>query len=319
MEKLPVLAIVIPCYNEEESLDDAMSKLSSVMLKLVELEKIGKGSFLCFVDDRSLDGTWSKIKGLSKNNKNVKGLRLSKNGGHQTAMLAGLMFVRDKVDCAISIDADLQQDEGKIPEFVEKHINGADIVFGVRRDRSADTFMKKVTALSFYKIMEWMSMPIIKQHADYRLVSKKILYVIAEYKEVNLYLRGIFAGLGCQVDYVEYDHGEREHGETKYTYKKMLRLALDGLTSFSIVPLRLVTATGFIVFLLSMVMIIVALTSKIMPTTMGTIKGWSSTIVSLYFLGGIQIMALGIIGEYIGKIYQEVKRRPRYFIDEEVG
>lgn len=315
--KLPILGIIVPCYNEEESLDVSCEKLSHVFNSLVDKNYISYKSLICFIDDRSIDNTWRKIKELSEQNKNIKGLRLSKNGGHQTAMLAGLMHVKGKVDCAISIDADLQQDEGKIPEFVEKYMNGAEIVYGVRRDRNSDKFIKKFTALSFYNLMRHMGVPLIANHADYRLVSAKVIELLSEYKEVNLFLRGIFPNLGFKTDQVVFDVKERSAGETKYTFVKMLKLALDGITSFSVAPLRLVTVVGLTVFAISMVMILLVFMSKFVPGM--TIEGWSSTIISMYFLGGIQIFALGVIGEYIGKIYQEVKRRPRYFIEEEVG
>ncbi|MBE9541784.1 MAG: glycosyltransferase family 2 protein [Proteobacteria bacterium] len=314
--KCPLLSIIVPCFNEEEALSFTHEKLAKIINVLAVEGKIDKQSFICFVDDGSTDNTWMLISELCKAGDNTRGLRLSKNEGHQTAILAGLLKVKGLADCAITIDADLQQDEEKIPEFVEKYLSGSEIVYGVRRDRNSDNIAKKITALSFYSLMRHMGVPLIVNHADYRLVSAKVIELISDYKEVNLFLRGIFSDLGFKTDQVVFDVKERSAGETKYTFFKMLKLAIDGITSFSVVPLRFVTLAGLTVSAISMVMILVIFISKFVPGM--TIKGWSSTIISMYFLGGIQIFALGIIGEYIGKIYQEVKRRPRFFIEEEL-
>lgn len=313
----PILGIIVPCFNEAETIEKTAIKLCEVMEGSAARGDIDRESFILFVDDGSNDVTWDIIKRLHEKNRPLKGLRLTRNEGHQAAILAGMLAVRGKVGCAITIDADLQQDETRIPEFIERYMKGADIVFGIRRDRSTDTFVKKFTALSFYKLMEWMGVPLIKNHADYRLISRRVIDVISEYGEVNIFLRGIFAGLGFKTDHLFFDVKERTEGTTKYTFRKMLSLAMDGITSFSIAPLRLVTLTGFAVFSASILMILFVLLSKFVPGM--TVRGWSSTIISLYFLGGIQILALGIIGEYLGKIYQEIKKRPRFIIEEELS
>lgn len=313
-KSIPVLGIIVPCFNEEKIIESTAGRLRNVLKELAENKKIDPKSFICFVDDGSRDGTWGEIKRLHDRHDYVKGLKLSRNEGHQAAILAGLMGVRGKVDCAVTIDADLQQDETRIPSFIDEYANGAEIVFGVRKDRSTDSFMKRFTAVAFYRVMGWMGVPLVKGHADYRLVSSRVLDVIAEYGEVNIFLRGIFANLGFKTSQVFYEVRERTLGETKYTYRKMFRLATDGITSFSVVPLRIVAITGFAVSFMSVIMILFAFLSRIMPGM--TVRGWSSTMISLYFLGGLQILSLGIIGEYIGKIYHEVKRRPRFLTEE---
>ncbi|MGJ0359260.1 glycosyltransferase family 2 protein [Aliarcobacter cryaerophilus] len=316
MNHQTILGIVVPCYNEEAVLSETILRLNKVLEDLVQKDKISINSFMIFVDDGSKDNTWNLIENVSKNNKFVKGLKLSKNQGHQNALLAGMQFVVDKCDCLISLDADLQQDENSIEEFLYKYISGSDVVLGIRNDRQSDGFFKKTTALGFYKLIEIMGVHVIKNHADYRLLSNRANKSLMEFKEVNLFLRGLVPLLGYKTDYVYFDVKDRFAGESKYTLSKMLSFALDGITSFSVTPLRMISIVGFIVFTLSFTMsayiIFVSLfTNKIVP-------GWASTVLPIYFLGGIQILSIGIVGEYIGKIYKETKKRPRFFIEKEV-
>ncbi len=309
------LALVIPCYNEEGVLEETISRLTKILNNLIEKNKITTDSFILFVDDGSKDKTWEIIKSASKNNKFVRGIKLSKNQGHQNALWAGMEYVADKCDCLISLDADLQQDENKIEEFIDKFYRGADVVLGIRKDRRTDSFFKKITALIFYHMMRFLGVNILKNHADYRLLNNRANKAILKFSEVNLFLRGLVMEIGFKTDYVFFDVKERFAGKSKYSFKKMLNFAIDGITSFSIVPLRLISVLGIMIFMLSIIMscyiLYVALfTHKVVP-------GWASTVLPIYFLGGIQLLTLGIIGEYIGKIYKETKRRPRYFIEEE--
>lgn len=312
--KPPKLAIVVPCYNEEEVLPETIKRLTSIISELSKKEKIADDSFIVFIDDGSQDKTWEIIEKVATESVFIKGIKLSRNFGHQNALLAGMEYVADKCDCMISIDADLQQDETKIEVFIDKFLSGSEIIYGVRNDRRTDSFFKKITALSFYKLMLLMGVNIIKNHADYRLLSNRAVKFLLQFQESNLFLRGLVALIGLKNDYVFFDYRERYAGKSKYTLKKMLSLAWNGITSFSIIPLRLITIGGFLIFLISMllslhVLYVALFTDKAVP-------GWASTVLPIYLLGGIQMLSMGLIGEYIGKIYMETKRRPKYLIDK---
>lgn len=309
---MDILYIVVPCYNEELVLDETSKRLKEKLTALMTAGKISEKSRVLFVDDGSKDKTWEKISALHQEDKLFSGLKLSRNKGHQNALLAGLMTAKELADVTISLDADLQDDINVIDQFVDKYHEGCDIVYGVRSARKTDTFFKRNTAGGFYKLMKLLGVDLVDNHADYRLVSKRALEGLSQFKEVNLFLRGIVKQIGFKSDIVYYERSERFAGESKYPLKKMLSFAFDGITSFSIKPIRLVTVTGFLVFAVSIIMIIYALVSTIMGQT---VAGWTSLMCSIWLLSGLQIMALGIVGEYIGKIYTEVKARPKYIID----
>lgn len=324
------LCIVIPAHNEEAVLEHTHKALNNVLCRLIAKGEISADSFLCFVDDGSRDRTWDILCSLSKDSKSIesksieskqggittKALKLSRNCGHQNALLAGLEYVADKCDCAISIDCDLQDDISVFDEFVAKAKMGAEVIYGVRKSRQKDSFFKKHTALGFYRLMEIMGVKITYNHADYRLLSNRAIKALLRFSEVNLFLRGIVPLLGFQTAAVEYDRLERFAGESKYPLGKMLSFAWNGITSFSVVPLRLVSVLGIVFFILSIALGCYALFVKLF--TDGVVYGWASTIIPLCFFSGIQLLSLGIIGEYVGKIYAESKRRPRYFIEEVV-
>ena len=308
-----ILYIVVPCYNEEAVLHETSKRLKEKMTALINEKKISDKSRVLFVDDGSKDKTWGIIEELHSNDDLFSGLKLSRNKGHQNALLAGLMTAKDLADISISMDADLQDDINVVDQFVDKYHDGCDIVYGVRSSRKTDTVFKRGTAGMFYKFMRLLGVDIIDNHADYRLISKRALEALSQFKEVNLFLRGIVKQIGFKSDIVYYERSERFAGESKYPLKKMLAFAFDGITSFSVKPIRLVTVVGFLVFLVSIAMIIYT----IVQTCLGnTEAGWSSLMCSIWFLSGLQIMALGIVGEYIGKIYTEVKARPKYIIDK---
>jgi len=310
----PVLAIVVPCLNEELVIGDTARRLVEVLQKLSAAGKVDAGSFVYLVDDGSRDRTWAVVEELHGRDARVKGLKLARNVGTQNALLAGLLGVKDHADCVVTIDADLQQDEAVIETFLEKYAAGAHIVYGVRRGRG-DSYLKKATSGFFYSLMRLMGARIIKHHSEYRLVSRKAIDAIAEYREYNLFLRGIFVDIGYKSEVVPFTVRRRGAGKSKHDFRKLASLALDGITSFSIVPLRLVTVAGMLVFLFSVLMTLFYLYHKIKGHTP---PGWAGTIIPIYFLGGVQIMFLGIVGEYIGKIYQETKARPRYIKDTEL-
>lgn len=312
----PLLAILVPAYNENAVINRTIDSLSTVLEEMRNQELVQEASFIFFVDDGSSDATWRSLVDAHAGNPAVKGLRLSRNFGHQNALLAGLLTVRNHVDCVISIDADLQQDEKAIPEFIKKYNEGADIVFGIRRDRMADSYIKRQTASWFYRLMKIFGANIIEHHADYRLMSRKALDVLAEYGEINLFLRGIVTDIGLRTDRVFFDVTERRLGETKYSLVRMVAFALKGITSFSVTPLRLVTLMGFVVFLASLMMTGYILFQKFVTGL--AVPGWASTVIPVYFIGGIQILCIGVIGEYLGNIYKEVKARPRYIIEEKL-
>ena len=311
--KLPKLTIVVPCYNEEEVFQRTYQELKRMLFSLMDDGYIDISSRILFVDDGSTDSTWTLIERAYRENLNVNGLKLSRNFGHQRALLAGLEEAAKYSDCVISIDADLQDDVGAIREFVMKFLEGYDIVYGVRKDRSVDRFFKRKTAEMFYKIMEKLGLPLVFNHADYRLLSKRALNAMLQYKEANLFLRGIIPVLGFKTTKVFYDRKARAAGESKYPLRKMVSLALNGITSFSIRPILFITLTGFLAFLVSIGASIYVLIQKL---SSDPVSGWASIMISLWFIGGLLLMSLGLIGEYIGKIYEEVKMRPRYIVEE---
>ncbi|MDD5571378.1 MAG: glycosyltransferase family 2 protein [Bacteroidales bacterium] len=311
----PKLCIVVPCYNEEEALAITSKTLLELLGNLILKNKIDESSILCFVDDGSRDATWEIIKDLSQKNKNIHGIKFSTNFGHQNALLAGLLNTKDKSDCIVTIDADLQDDANVIEEMLDKFNEGNEIVYGVRNNRSSDSIFKRFTAQFFYKLMSAMKVKTVYNHADYRLASKRVLNEFARFNEVNLFLRGIFPSLGFKSANVYYKRSERVAGETKYPLKKMIEFAWNGITSFSIYPLRLIFFLGLIIFFLSFLLIIWAF----LPVFQGeAVRGWASTVIPLFFFGGLQMICLGIIGEYAGKIYKEIKARPRFIIEEEI-
>lgn len=308
-----ILYIVIPCYNEELVLEETTKRLTEKLNYLIKNKKISKKSKVMYVNDGSRDNTWPLIKKISKENSLFTGVSLSRNRGHQNALLAGLMTAKEYADIVISMDSDLQDDINAIDEMIEKNNDGCDIVYGVRSARKKDTWFKKTTAQGFYKFMEKMGVNVVYNHADYRLTSKKVLDSFADFKEVNLFLRGIFPLIGYKSDVVYYERAERFAGESKYPLKKMLNFAWDGITSFSVKPIRLLLSIGIIIFIISLLVTIYCLISKL---TGNTVAGWTFLACSIWIMGGIQMISLGVIGEYVGKVYSETKSRPRYIISE---
>lgn len=309
----PIIAYVMPAYNEEETIDYAISKMNKVIDHILLLGLIDENSFMLFVDDGSSDSTWNKIEALSKNNKQVRGIRLSKNCGHQTALMAGLNAVKSNCDAVISIDVDLQQDPYASVQFIKEYISGSDVVLGIRNDRDTDSGFKRFTSTFFYTVMKFLGVKIVSNHADYRLLSNKANMALCEYQEPELFIRAAALDIGFNTSYVNFDVSERIHGESKYTLKKMLRLAYTGITSFSIYPLRIISIIGFFVFFITVIMGMYVLFHTLFLDD--TIPGWASTTLPIYFLGGIQILCLGVFGEYLGRIYFSVKNRPRWFIE----
>lgn len=307
------LYTVIPCYNEEEVLKETASRLIEKYKSLIANDKISKNSRIVFVNDGSKDKTWDIIKELHEENVTYSGINLSRNRGHQNALLAGLMTAKDYADMVISMDADLQDDINAMDKMVDSYLAGSDIVYGVRNKREKDTFFKKFTAEGFYKIMNKMGVEVVFNHADYRLMSKKALEGLSNYKEVNLFLRGIVPMIGYKTDVVTYERGERFAGESKYPLGKMISFAIQGITSLSVKPMRMIVGLGFLTSFISILMMIY---SVFRHFTGHTVTGWSSLMTSIWFLGGLNLLAIGIVGEYIGKIYLETKSRPRYIIDE---
>ena len=309
------LIIVVPCYNEEEVLQETTRQLSTVLSGMEQEGKITEGKLL-YVDDGSRDATWHIIEQLSTENLRVMGLKLAHNVGHQQALWAGLEWAANApFDAIVSIDADLQDDVQAIVEMTERFNEGTDIVYGVRKERKTDTFFKKHTAQAFYKLMQTRGGDVVYNHADFRLMSKRALQALVAHPERNLFLRGIVRSLGYPSDFVYYDRHERFAGESKYPLSKMLNFAIDGITSFSVKPLRLITTFGILFMLVAIAIIGYALYEHLLGNT---IIGWTSLLVSMWFIGGAILTAIGIIGEYVGKIYKEVKRRPRYFIEKEL-
>lgn len=310
---LPILYIVIPCYNEEEVLPITSKSFLSELEKLINEEKIDPESRILFVNDGSRDKTWDIINDLSQQNEHFCGISLSRNRGHQNALLAGLMEAKDCCDITISIDCDGQDDIAAISKMVDEYLNGSEVVYGVRIDRSSDTFFKRFTAESYYKLLDSMGVEVVFNHADYRLISSKVLEALSDFRETNLYLRGLLPLVGYKSSSVEYERHERIAGKTHYPLRKMLALAIDGITSLTVKPLRMITMLGIFISIISFIGTIWAF---VMHCIGSTVDGWASTICIVCFLGGIQLVSLGVIGEYIGKIYMEVKARPRYIISE---
>lgn len=307
-----VLNIVIPCYNEEKALPFTKKELIKKMDDLIKKGLISENSKVVLVNDGSRDKTWDLIKKLHEENDMFVGVNLSRNRGHQNALLAGLMYAKDNADISISMDADLQDDINVIDDMIKKYNEGCDIVYGVRSSRKKDTFFKKFTAEGFYKFMNLMGVEVVFNHADCRLMSKRALIELSNFKEVNLFLRGIVPQLGFKTDIAYYERNERVAGESKYPLKKMLSFAIDGITSFSIKPLRMITSIGFCILILSFIILIYSLVMKL---TGNTVSGWTFIVCSIWLIGGIQTLCLGVIGEYIGKIYNETKHRPRYIVE----
>ncbi len=316
IKKLEILYIVIPCYNEEEVLNETTKRLKLKITSLIKEKVISEASKVMYVNDGSKDKTWEIIKDINKKETNFTGISLSRNRGHQNALLAGLMTAKEKADIIISMDADLQDDINAVDEMLEKYFNGIDIVYGVRSSRKKDSFFKKVTAQGFYKFMKLLGVDCIYNHADYRLTSKRVLDELENFKEVNLFLRGLFPLVGFKSDIVYYERKERFAGKSKYPLKKMLHFAWDGVTSFSIKPLRFVTILGGIILLIS---IVIMLYSLIRFLNGHTVAGWTFLSISIWFIGGLQMISIGVIGEYIGKIYSETKKRPRFIISENLN
>ena len=311
--KEPILYVVVPCYNEEEVLEETTRQLKSKLKNLMKDKVISPKSKVMYVNDGSKDTTWELIKEINKHEKLFTGISLSRNRGHQNALLGGLMTAKKYADVVISMDADLQDDINAIDEMIMKYKQGCDIVYGVRSARKKDTFFKRVTAEGFYKFMKFLGVDCVYNHADYRLTSKRVLDELENYKEVNLFLRGMFPLVGFKSDIVYYERKERFAGESKYPLKKMLNFAWDGITSFSIKPLRFICTLGFIILFVSIGIMIYSLVRYL---TGNTVDGWTFLSISIWFIGGLQMISIGIIGEYIGKMYSETKQRPRFIISE---
>lgn len=313
MDKSSILYLVIPCYNEQEVLQETCRRLTDKLSEMVGENLISEKSRMVFVNDGSNDDTWNIIQELHKNNKFVFGINLSRNRGHQNALLAGLLTVKPYCDITISLDADLQDDIEVLNEFVQKYNEGCEIVYGIRNSRKKDSFFKRFTAQGFYKFMSFMGAEVVYNHADYRLMSRKVMEGLESFKEVNLFLRGIVPMIGYKSGVVEYERNERFAGESKYPLKKMISFALNGITSLSIKPIRFITSLGCILFTLSIVMLIYYIVGYFSGNT---IAGWASLVTSIWGIGGLQLLAIGIIGEYIGKIYLETKERPKFIIQD---
>jgi glycosyltransferase involved in cell wall biosynthesis len=315
-EKIPRLAIVLPCLNESESIDNVVNQLLALIGELSSEALIARDSYLYFVDDGSSDSSWQMLADWNKKSPQVKGLKLSRNFGHQAALLAGLASVAKECDVAISIDADLQQDPQAMRKFIREYKNGSEIVLGVRNDRGTDGLLKKWTATGFYTVMRLMGVNIIPNHADYRLLGKRALEALALFPEPSIFLRATCLELGFRVSLVYFDVSERQFGATKYSVRKMLRLAVHGITAFSIVPLRMVAITGLLVFFITL-----AMGGYVLWRTLfvgDTVPGWASTTLPIYFIGGVQLLCLGVVGEYIGQIYKTVKNRPRWISENKL-
>ncbi len=317
MEKeRPILYIVVPCFNEEEALPQSHERLVKLLGEMVQQQRIAQESKLLYVDDGSRDGTWEIIERLAGESACVAGVKLACNSGHQNALMAGLAAASEHCDITVSIDADLQDDIAVIPEMVERYKAGCDIVFGVRKERKTDSWFKRTTAGMFYKLMNRLGVDTIENHADYRLMSRRAVLALLDYKERNLFIRGIVTKLGYKTDCVYYDRSARIAGESKYPLKKMVNFAIDGITSFSVKPVRLVMQVGLLFLLIALGMLVYVLCAYFMGRA---VSGWPSLFLSVWLVGAFILIALGIIGEYVGKIYTEVKNRPRYNVDCTVG
>ena len=315
--KKPTLAITVPCYNEELCIENTVNSLIDVLGDLMAKDKINSDSFIYLVDDGSEDKTWEIISKLHEKNHLVKGVKFIRNYGNQKAHIAALLGVRDLgCDCAVSIDADLQQDQWAIEKFIDKYMEGADIVSGVRNSRNTDTFLKKTTAICFYKVMNLLGVNIPMNHSDYRLVSKKAMDILAQYPEKQVFLRGFFNELGLKNEIVYFDVKPRLYGESKFSYFKLIGLALNGITSFSIMPLRIIAVLGFIMALFSVGLGVHVFIEKYLFNN--TPAGWATIVTLMAFFGGLQLFCMGIIGEYLGQVFREVKARPRYIVETEL-
>lgn len=311
----PRLAIVVPCYNEEAVLKETNTRLTSLLNDLVGKSKVTADSYIVYVDDGSKDATWEIISRFQQEGQCVRGVKLAHNAGHQNALMAGIETFKDEADAMVTIDADLQDDVNAIEGMADAYLDGSDVVYGVRKERTTDTFFKRSTALVFYKLMAVMGTDTVYNHADYRLMSKRAIQALCRYPERNLFLRGLVPLLGFNTKKVYYDRAERFAGESKYPLSKMLAFAIDGITSFSIKPITVILVTGLICFFIGILMLLWGLYSYFWGTA---VPGWTSLMVSLWLISGVVIMSLGVIGEYIGKIYIEVKQRPRYHVQEVV-
>ena len=307
------LYIVVPCYNEQEVLPETSKRLKAKLEQLITAGKISEKSRVLFVNDGSKDRTWEIISALHQQSPLFCGVDLTRNRGHQNALLAGLMTAKDKADAVISMDADLQDDVEAVDQMVDKFLEGVDIVYGVRSSRKKDSFFKRTTAEGFYRVMNALGAETVFNHADYRLMSKRALEGLEQFREVNLFLRGIVPMIGYRTSTVEYERGERFAGESKYPLKKMLSFAMEGITSLSVKPIRYITGLGFLIFAVSILMLIYSI---VRWATGATIIGWASVICSVWAIGGLILLSLGVIGEYIGKIYLETKGRPRFLLRE---
>ena len=315
MYDIPTLYVVVPCYNEEEVINESISILVSKLEEMISDKQIKGNSKILFVNDGSKDNTRRLIMEKCLKDNRLAIINFSRNFGHQSAILAGMLVAREYADAVITIDADLQQDINAMPEFIEKYRNGCDVVYGVRNDRNTDSFFKKSTASAFYGFMRFLGCDVKSNSADYRLLSKKALNALSEYNESNLFLRGLIPLMGFNSDVVYFDVKDRTAGSSKYTFKKMFTLATDGITSLSIKPIRFITVIGFIMCLFSIAMIIFSL---IVYFTEGAVEGYSTTVISIWLVGGVVMLSQGIVGEYIGKMYFETKKRPRYIIESMV-
>lgn len=311
--KIPLMALIVPCYNEENLIIESLKTLQNKLFELKNSKLIAPESYIICVDDGSADKSFLLLQDYAKNTPYCTIIKLTKNYGHQKALLAGLKYANKRCDCCITIDCDLQQDIEKIPEFIDKYNQGSEIVIGIRNDRKSDGIFKKFSALSFYHIMKIFGTPIIPNHADYRLLGSKALKKLIKFKESNIFLRGLILELGFKTDYLYFDVKPRTLGISKYSLSKMLSLAIDGVTSFSTRPLHLISIIGILIFIISFLLGIYSL--YIALFTNQIIPGWASIALPLYFLGGVQLLAMGVIGEYIGKIYSETKHRPLYLIE----
>ena len=310
-----ILYIVIPCYNEEEMLPITIKAVEDKLNSLISSGKISNDSKVMFVDDGSKDKTWEIIEKNSESYNLVTGIKLSRNKGHQNALLAGLLTAKERADIIISMDADLQDDINAIDEMIEKRADGCDIVYGVRSSRKKDTFFKRFTAQTYYKMLKVMGVDIKYNHADYRLMSKRAVEGLEKFKEVNLFLRGIVPMIGYKSDTVTYERNERVAGSSKYPLKKMMAFAFEGITSLSVKPIRFITFLGVFIFTISIILMIYFFTVWILGKT---VTGWTTIVLSLWALGGLQLLAIGIVGEYIGKIYLETKERPKFIIEKDL-
>ena len=315
MQKNNILYVVVPCYNEEEVLQETTKRLTEKLKEMIAKKAISEKSKIMYVNDGSKDKTWEIIEDLNKHNSYVLGLKLSRNRGHQNALLAGLMTAKKYADMIVSMDADLQDDIDVLDDFVARYQEGYEIVYGVRSSRKKDTFFKRSTAQGYYKLMKKMGVELVYNHADYRLMSKRALDELENYQEVNLFLRGIVPLIGFKTTTVEYERKERFAGVSKYPLKKMLNFAMEGILSFSVTPLRMITITGLIIALISFLFLLYVIIGHFIN---GNVAGWTTIVTLVCFFGGSQIFCIGIIGEYIGKIYMETKRRPRYIIEQEL-